>query len=100
MDECFQAIKKWITKMYLLKQRYPNMILQFYGDSFQTKPVESCNLCKYKNKCYHKDENNKQLQFKWYKYTDHYAFLEMVGFNILELSYKEKSARYDKDLYE
>jgi len=106
IDEFFQAPKKWITKMYLLKQRYPKMILQFYGDSFQTKPVETCSNCKYEIKCNCKDVSfsegkwhDKPLRFKWYKYTDHYAFLEMINFNMLELSYKEKSSRFDLPLH-
>ena len=101
VDEFFQAPKKWITKMYLLKQRYPKMILQFYGDSYQTKPVETCNLCKYENsKCNHKDYDGKSLKFKWYKYTDNYVFLDMIGYNMIELKYKEESARYNKQLYD
>src|SRR4029078_988981 len=99
VDEFYQAPKKWITKMYLLKQRYPQMILQFYGDSYQTKTVETCELCKFEIKCNCKDENDNPLRFKWYKYTDHYAFLEMVGFNMIELSYIEGPSRFDLPLH-
>ena len=66
IDEFYQSPKKWITTIYLLKQRYPKMILQFYGDSYQTKPVETCTMCKYED--------------EWMKRVIHYV---TNGINIL-----------------
>ena len=78
VEEVFSTPKKWMSLLYQIKQRKPEIVMRFYGHDKQNHPTESDNM--------------------WYDYTKCAFFHELCDSTMVELQYIEGCSRYTKEL--
>lgn len=79
VDECGELPMRHVEYFNELKERRPDVIIHFYGDYNQAKPVEQRNY--------------------FVKYLNEYAFAKLCGFNKMDKLFLPEFSRYNVTLY-
>ncbi len=80
IDEFSMVPMKWMNKLYQIKKDNPGVILQFFGDPNQCKPVEEINI--------------------FIDYMNKNVFKYLCNYNLIIKGYVKNCARYEKKLYQ
>ena len=77
VDEYSMISTYWMSVLYQLKKKHPQLCIQFYGDPFQCGAVDT--------------------EYSRVNYLEKNVFKELCGYNMIELKYIEGTSRYGKE---